>query len=112
MAVNLSPVQLRDDTLLAEIEGALHEAAGLDPARLELEITEGTLMENIGQQAGGILHALTADGVRLAIDDFGTGYSSLAYLKHLPVHTIKIDSLVRAGPRPAACRTRRWCRAS
>ena len=95
VAVNLSPAQLRHRHFLPPIGDAL-EAAGLEPARLELEITEGVLMENVEQQGDGFLRGLTADGVRLALDDFGIGYSSLAYLKHLPVKTIKIDrSFVR-----------------
>ena len=95
VAVNLSPAQLRHRQLLPLIGVAL-EAAGLEPARLELEITEGVLMENVEQQGDGLLRGLTADGVRLALDDFGIGYSSLAYLRHLPVKTIKIDrSFVR-----------------
>ena len=95
VAVNLSPAQLRHSQFLPTIGDAL-EAAGLEPARLELEITEGVLMENFEQQGDSFLRGLTADGVRLALDDFGIGYSSLAYLKHLPVKTIKIDrSFVR-----------------
>ena len=95
VAVNLSPVQLRNGSLLPAIDAALKDA-GLEPGRLELELTEGTLMENVQQKGGDFLCELAADGVRLAIDDFGTGYSSLAYLKHLPVSTIKIDrSFVR-----------------
>ena len=95
VAVNLSPAQLRHSQFLPTIGDAL-AAAGLEPARLELEITEGVLMENFEQQGDSFLRGLTADGVRLALDDFGIGYSSLAYLKHLPVKTIKIDrSFVR-----------------
>ena len=95
VAVNLSPAQLRHSQFLPVIGDAL-AAAGLEPARLELEITEGVLMENFEQKGDGFLRGLTADGVRLALDDFGIGYSSLAYLKHLPVKTIKIDrSFVR-----------------
>ena len=95
VAVNLSPAQLRQNGVLPMIGEAL-AATGLEPARLELEITEGVLMENVQHKGDGFLRGLAADGVRLAIDDFGTGYSSLAYLKHLPVDTIKIDrSFVR-----------------
>jgi diguanylate cyclase (GGDEF)-like protein len=95
VAVNLSPAQLRQSGVLPVIGEAL-AAAGLEPGRLELEITEGVLMENVEQTGDGFLRRLTADGIRLALDDFGIGYSSLAYLKHLPVKTIKIDrSFVR-----------------
>ena len=95
VAVNLSPAQLRQGRCLPAVNNALSQA-DLEPARLELEITEGVLMENVEQRGDGFLHGLTADGVRLALDDFGIGYSSLAYLRHLPVKTIKIDrSFVR-----------------
>jgi diguanylate cyclase (GGDEF)-like protein len=95
VAVNLSPAQLRQSGVLPVIGEAL-AATGLEPGRLELEITEGVLMENVEQTGDGFLRRLTADGIRLALDDFGIGYSSLAYLKHLPVKTIKIDrSFVR-----------------
>jgi len=65
--------------------------SGIDPATLELELTESILMQNIEEKAP-LLLKLGDLGVGLAIDDFGTGYSSLAYLKSLPVDTIKIDS--------------------
>ncbi|GAC1646435.1 MAG: hypothetical protein NVS4B8_18620 [Herpetosiphon sp.] len=89
ISVNLSAKQLQDPRLVADVETIL-QATGLEPTRLELEITESVLMA----QAGGplaILDALKRLGVRLAIDDFGTGYSSLAYLKRLPIDTLKID---------------------
>jgi len=89
VAVNLSCIQLRDPNLLADLQAALSQT-GLDPAYLELEITETVAMDDaVG--AIEIFHAISALGIALAIDDFGTGYSSLSYLKNLPVHRIKID---------------------
>jgi EAL domain-containing protein (putative c-di-GMP-specific phosphodiesterase class I) len=67
----------------------LHKA-GVDGSQLEIEITEGTLMLNLDQGAD-ILEKLSALGISIAVDDFGTGYSSLAYLKNLPINTLKID---------------------
>jgi len=94
VSVNLSPVQFRDPNLVAMVEDALHEA-GLPPSLLELEITEGVLVED-GERALEILNALKGLGIKLAIDDFGTGYSSLSYLRHFPFDVIKIDqSFVR-----------------
>lgn len=94
VSVNISPVQFRDDNLLAMVEAALHDA-GLPPSLLELEITEGVLVED-GERALEVLRSLKALGVRLAIDDFGTGYSSLSYLRNFPFDVIKIDqSFVR-----------------
>jgi diguanylate cyclase (GGDEF)-like protein/PAS domain S-box-containing protein len=89
IAVNVSPMQLRDRGFVAEIR----EAIGDDPtapAGLELEITESLIMEDIRASIGN-LRAIRALGVRIAIDDFGTGFSSLSYLARLPVHTLKID---------------------
>ena len=63
---------------------------GLPPARLQLELTEGTVMEDPAR-AVQVLGALSADGVRIALDDFGTGYSSRAYLRTFPIDCIKID---------------------
>jgi diguanylate cyclase (GGDEF)-like protein len=95
VAVNVSPTQLRHPDGHAAVDEALR-ASELDPGLLELEITEGVLMETFEQEAESLLRRLAARGVRLAIDDFGTGYSSLAYLKRLPVHKIKVDrSFVR-----------------
>jgi diguanylate cyclase (GGDEF)-like protein/PAS domain S-box-containing protein len=89
IAVNVSPVQLKSDTLALRIAGALSDS-GLDPRRLEIEITEAVLIRD-DDMALAILHQLRAIGVRIALDDFGTGYSSLSYLKRFPFDKIKID---------------------
>jgi diguanylate cyclase (GGDEF)-like protein/PAS domain S-box-containing protein len=89
VAVNVSPVQLKSDTLALRIAGAL-ASSGLDPRRLEIEITEAVLIRD-DEAALSILHLLRAIGVRIALDDFGTGYSSLSYLKRFPFDKIKID---------------------
>jgi diguanylate cyclase (GGDEF)-like protein/PAS domain S-box-containing protein len=89
IAVNVSPVQLKCDTLALRIAGAL-AASGLDPRRLEIEITEAVLIRD-DEAALSILHQLRSIGVRIALDDFGTGYSSLSYLKRFPFDKIKID---------------------
>jgi diguanylate cyclase (GGDEF)-like protein/PAS domain S-box-containing protein len=89
LAVNVSSRQiLRGD--LAEKIGRILAETGFPPQRLELEMTESTLMEH-GAHVLEILGSLRALGIRLAIDDFGTGYSSLAYLKRFPLDVIKID---------------------
>lgn len=89
VSVNLSVRQFRQRNLVNQFRAILH-AAGFDPTRLELEITEGLLVENV-DAAVTTLGELHADGVRISIDDFGTGYSSLSYLRRLPIDTIKID---------------------
>ncbi|KJC42668.1 EAL domain-containing protein [Bradyrhizobium sp. LTSP857] len=89
LAVNVSPVQLKCDTLALKIAGAL-AASGLEPRRLEIEITEAVLIRD-DEAALSILHQLRSIGVRIALDDFGTGYSSLSYLKRFPFDKIKID---------------------
>jgi EAL domain-containing protein (putative c-di-GMP-specific phosphodiesterase class I) len=89
LAVNVSPVQLKCQTLALKIASAL-AASGLAPGRLELEITEAVLIRD-DEAALAILHQLRAIGVRIALDDFGTGYSSLSYLKRFPFDKIKID---------------------
>ncbi len=89
ISVNVSPSQLRDDGFNACVRDALH-ASALDPARLELEITESVFIDDV-DGALQRLHALRALGVRVALDDFGTGYSSLAYLRRFPFDTLKID---------------------
>jgi len=89
MAVNLSPHQLGDEHLLADISGAL-EASGATARQLELEITESTVMEN-PEAAARLLQGLRKMGVRLAMDDFGTGHSSLGNLRRFPFDVLKID---------------------
>ena len=94
IAVNLSARQFADPNLPDDVRSAL-AASGLPAHRLELEITESTVMHDL-QRALELLRALKAMGVELAIDDFGTGYSSLAYLKRFPLDVLKIDqSFVR-----------------
>ncbi len=89
LSVNVSGRQVGHRAICEQVTVAT-DAAGLDPRRLTLEITERVLVE-AGPQVRADLVTLTEDGVRLAIDDFGTGYSSLAYLKAFPVSTVKID---------------------
>lgn len=89
VAVNVSPQQLRYHQLPEEVAATLART-GIDPGRLELELTESALMSP-GMEAVSMLNALRRLGVRLAIDDFGTGYSSLAYLKRFPLDLLKID---------------------
>ncbi len=89
VSVNLSPVQFRSGDIDATVIAALRDA-GLDPHRLELEITEGVLLQDNASTLA-ILHRLKGLGVRIAMDDFGTGYSSLGYLRAFPFDKIKID---------------------
>ncbi|MGE8188644.1 putative bifunctional diguanylate cyclase/phosphodiesterase [Pseudomonas sp. NPDC086278] len=89
IAVNCSPLNLAREELADEIEHALR-VSGVAPQRLELEVTENALMGNIANTLV-LLRQIRALGVSLSIDDFGTGYSSLAYLKRLPLNTLKID---------------------
>ncbi|MEO5699320.1 MAG: EAL domain-containing protein [Casimicrobiaceae bacterium] len=89
LAVNLSPAQFRQRTILTSLHGAL-AASGLDPRRLELEITETVLLQD-NEATTLTLHALRELGARISLDDFGTGYSSLSYLTRFPFDKIKID---------------------
>jgi diguanylate cyclase (GGDEF)-like protein/PAS domain S-box-containing protein len=89
ISVNLSPAQFLQPGIVNTVADALHRT-GLSPNRLELEITEGTLMHD-AQNALRILTSLKELGVKLAMDDFGTGYSSLSYLRKFPFDKIKID---------------------
>jgi EAL domain-containing protein (putative c-di-GMP-specific phosphodiesterase class I) len=89
IAVNVSPVEFHGKDFLAGIRTILN-ATGLDPHRLELELTESGMMQDM-EQTTAILHALKELGVQIAVDDFGTGYSSLSYLHRFPIDTLKID---------------------
>jgi diguanylate cyclase (GGDEF)-like protein len=89
VAVNLSPRQFAEESLLDDIKSALAES-GLEGSDLELEITESMVM-NDPEQAVNTLRRLKDLGIRVAIDDFGTGYSSLAYLKRFPIDSVKVD---------------------
>ena len=89
VAVNLSPVQFKDPRLLETVQQALAES-GLPPRLLELELTEGLLMQ-ASENVQNTLHRLRDAGVRLSLDDFGKGYSSLGYLGRFPLEKLKID---------------------
>lgn len=89
VSVNLSPLQFHRPNFLDNLKRALLET-GLEPDYLELELTEGILMNDTAA-AVATLHQLREMGVEVSIDDFGTGYSSLSYLKQLPIGKIKID---------------------
>ena len=94
VAVNLSPRQFTQYSLVQSIAELLHET-GMDPQWLELELTEGTVMHDV-DHAIEVLRNLKALGVQISIDDFGTGYSSLSYLRRFPIDVLKIDqSFVR-----------------
>jgi diguanylate cyclase (GGDEF)-like protein len=95
MAVNLSTRQISHPDIVATIQSALRLAA-LEPARLMLEVTESTVMED-AEVARVALSNIRGLGVSVAIDDFGTGYSSLLYLKRYPVQSLKIDRVFVAG---------------
>lgn len=89
IAVNVSPLQLRDRGFIAEVQRAIG-GDPRSPAGLELEITESLIMEDVKHSIAS-LHALRAMGITVAIDDFGTGFSSLSYLSRFPVDSLKID---------------------
>ena len=88
VAVNVSPIQLRQRDFVAVVEQAIID--GLAPTGIDLEITESLIMEDIEANIAK-LSAVGGLGIKVAIDDFGTGYSSLGYLAKLPVHSLKID---------------------
>ena len=89
VSINLSATDIRQKAFPENLV-AFTEAFGIDPARLEIEITENMFMSDI-QACTHKLQVLSNRGISIAIDDFGTGYSSLNYLRELPVHTVKID---------------------
>jgi EAL domain-containing protein (putative c-di-GMP-specific phosphodiesterase class I) len=95
IAVNLSPVQVRMDDLPRVVAEALRDT-GLTPERLELEITEGMLIEDSAHTLA-VLRALKRQGVSMVLDDFGTGYSSLSYLRRFPFDKLKIDQSFMKG---------------
>lgn len=89
VSVNVSAAEFQQPDLTGRIRRVL-EATGLDPAALQLELTESVLMRDV-PAALEVLQGLRRLGVRLALDDFGTGYSSLSYLQRLPIDTLKVD---------------------
>ena len=103
VSVNVSAQHLAAGSLIRDVEHALH-AAALEPDALTLEITEQALVVS-HEKAAVVLAELRDRGCRIALDDFGTGYSSLAYLRRLPVDTLKIDRTFVAGAgTPPHCR--------
>jgi len=95
MAVNVSMRQLKDPDFVAMLRAVLKETS-VDPARLELEVTESMMMEDNARLVR-VLEDVRATGVRVAIDDFGTGYSSLSQLQRLPIDRLKIDRAFITG---------------
>ena len=95
LSVNVSGRQLKDPSLVHDVEQALWDS-GLEASALTLEMTESIVMEDV-EATLEVLNALHAVGVRLAIDDFGTGYSSLSYLQRFPVDSLKIDHSFVSG---------------
>ncbi|ESR22716.1 EAL domain-containing protein [Lutibaculum baratangense] len=99
VSVNLSPVQFRTDSLVGDVRSILAET-GLDPRRLQLEVTESLLLQDT-QSVLVKLQAFRDLGIRISMDDFGTGYSSLGYISKFPFDKIKIDqSFVRDIEKP------------
>jgi diguanylate cyclase (GGDEF)-like protein len=96
LAVNLSPLQIRAPGAALGIRNALREA-GLDPSRLELEVTESLFIED-NHATAAFIEELSGIGVRFALDDFGTGYSSLGHINTFPLKKIKVDRSFVSGP--------------
>jgi len=95
IAINLSPLQFSDPELCEKITNLL-DLYQLPPEALELEVTEGVLLQN-ESQARKILQQFVSRGIRISLDDFGTGYSSLSYLRKYPFHTVKVDRSFISG---------------
>jgi diguanylate cyclase (GGDEF)-like protein/PAS domain S-box-containing protein len=89
VAINMSYRQIKESNFLNMLD-AVFAQTGVDPQCVELEITEGLLMENTSSNTA-VLHALKEKGIRISIDDFGTGFSALSYLKNFPIDALKID---------------------
>jgi diguanylate cyclase (GGDEF)-like protein len=89
LSINFSPNQIHDTNLIGFIRASI-ESTNIDATLLELEVTEGVLVKNY-TKVSAFLHEIKRQGIAISVDDFGTGYSSLAYLKHLPIDTLKID---------------------
>ena len=106
VAVNVSGVQFRDGTLASRVSRAV-EAAGIESRMIELEFTEGALIE-YSAAVNKAVKSLKELGVATALDDFGTGYSSLSYLRHFPIDTLKIDRDSCATSSRRAAAMRRW----
>ncbi len=90
VAVNISAAQFRRGTKLVEVVAEVLQSSGLGPGRLELEVTEASMIDDLGATLG-LLHRLKEQGVHIAMDDFGTGFSSLSFLRSFPFDKIKID---------------------
>ncbi len=95
MAVNVSVIQFMRAGFADAVAGILEET-GFEAASLELELTEGVVMDNV-EESNRQMKLLRSLGVSLALDDFGTGYSSLSYLRNLPIDTLKIDQSFLEG---------------
>ncbi len=91
VAVNVSGIQFRDGSLVRRVSNAI-DLAGIDSRTIELEFTEGALIE-YSSAVSKAVKSLKDLGVATALDDFGTGYSSLSYLRHFPIDTLKIDRM-------------------
>ena len=92
LAINVSPRQLLNNQIVDELSYLLSKS-GVEPTCIELEITEGCVIEDL-DQASEVLWLLKNLGVRIAIDDFGAGYSSFAYLSKLPIDILKLDKIL------------------